>query len=221
MTVMTPHQTTELALRRIVNEVLARYGESIAKEAAKVRTMHPTLSDREIADLLIRRYRRRAGCAGALSGAGGAITLPVTLPAGVLASWVIATQTVLAVANVYGYAPDDEQLLFDVLMVLAANGVISTLQEMTTISAQRMSRKAVEKYITREVMVRINRVVPRKALTKAGQKSLTSFTKLAPLIGAPIGYGFEHRFITGVGRRAIGWYEPPDGPEPSAQAAAA
>jgi len=208
VTVVTPQQATDLVVRNLVREVLARYGETIAADAARLRTKHPALSDRELAHILICRYRRRAGCAGALTGAGGAITLPVTVPAGLLASWMIATQTVLSIANVYGYSPDDEQLLFDVLMVLAADSVITTLREMTTMSAQRASRKAVEKYITREVMVHINRVVPRAVLTKAGQKSVTSFTKLAPIVGAPLGYGFEHIFITGVGRRAINWYDP-------------
>ena len=207
MTVLTPEQTADLAIRSLVTEVLARYGDSIAAETEKLRSKHPALSDRELAHILTCRYRRRAGCIGALTGSGGVITLPVTVPAGLLASWVIATQTVLSIAYIYGHEPDDEQLLFDLLMVLAADSVVTTLREVTTMSAQRVSRRAVEKYVTREVMVHINRVVPRTALTKAGQKSITSFTKLAPLVGAPIGCGFEHLFITCVGKRAIEWYD--------------
>lgn len=206
--ILIPPEATDLAARSLVTDVLARYGDSIAADAAKLRTKHPGLSDRELAHTLVCRYRRRAGCVGAATSSGGVITLAVTVPAGLLTSWVIATKTVLSIANVYSYQPDDEQLLFDLLMVLAADSVVTTLREVTTMSAQRASLKTVEKHVTREVMAHINRVVPRTARTKAGQNSITSFTKLAPLVGAPIGYGFEHLFVTTIGKRAIEWYDP-------------
>ena len=217
---MPTAETAETAFRKLVSDVLERCSSGIQRDVERLRTKHPHMSDRELANIVVARYRRRAGCAGALTGAGGAITMPVTIPAGVLTSWVIATQTVLAVATVYDYSPDDEQLLFDVMMVIAADSVVATLQQMTSISAQHVSKRAIQKYVTREVMVHINKVVPRKVLTKAGQQSLTSFTKLAPLVGAPVGYCFEHVFITGVGRKAIAWYSLDADLEPSVHAAA-
>lgn len=40
-------------------------------------------------------------------------------------------------------------------------------------------------------MVKIWQIVGRKIITKAGEKSLTIFMKLAPLAGAPIGFVFD------------------------------
>jgi hypothetical protein len=76
----------EHTLRRIVREVLATSGESVARSVDRKRRRYPYATDREIANLVIADLSRRAGAAGAITGVGGAITLPATVPAGMLAS---------------------------------------------------------------------------------------------------------------------------------------
>ena len=41
-------------------------------------------------------------------------------------------------------------------------------------ASKGVTKKAINKYITREVMVKIWKVIPQKIITKAGEKSLTS-----------------------------------------------
>ena len=55
-------------------------------------------------------------------------------------------------------------------------------------------------------MKKIWKVIPQKIITKAGQKSLTSFTKMIPLVGAPVGFAFDWAAARTVGRYAIKYY---------------
>jgi hypothetical protein len=69
-----------------------------------------------------------------------------------------------------------------------------------------ITQKAIQKNLTREVMKKIWRYVPQKIITKAGQKSLTSFVKIVPLLGAPIGFGFDYFATRTLGILAIKYY---------------
>ncbi|MHA2758451.1 hypothetical protein, partial [Aeromonas dhakensis] len=69
-----------------------------------------------------------------------------------------------------------------------------------------ITKKAIDKYITKEVMVQIWKVIPKKIITKAGEKSVTSFMKMVPIVGAPIGYAFDWFAAQAVGKTAIKYY---------------
>ena len=55
-------------------------------------------------------------------------------------------------------------------------------------------------------MKRITSLIGRKIITKAGEKSLTSFMKMVPLVGAPIGFAFDWFAARAVGHFAIKYY---------------
>ena len=78
------------------------------------------------------------------------------------------------------------------------------MAEVTKVS--KAQQKAVNKYITRDVMVKIWKVVGRKIITKAGQKSMTSFVKMVPLVSAPVGFAFDWSATQAVGYMAINFY---------------
>ena len=72
--------------------------------------------------------------------------------------------------------------------------------------SKNVTKKMVNKYITREIMVKIWKVVGQKIITKAGEKSLTSFVKMVPLVGAPVGFAFDWTATQIVGNVAIKYY---------------
>lgn len=49
-------------------------------------------------------------------------------------------------------------------------------------------------------MKQVNKVVSRKILTKAGEKSLTSFVKLVPVARAAVGYTVDRGYIRVLSR---------------------
>ena len=73
--------------------------------------------------------------------------------------------------------------------------------------SKSVTKKAIEKYITRDVMVKIWKIVGQKIITKAGEKSLTNFMKMVPLVGAPVGFTFDWIATRAVGKIAIKYYK--------------
>ena len=89
---------------------------------------------------------------------------------------------------------------------MAGNAAKEALKRFGIETSKAITKKVVQKYITREVMKRIWKVIGRKIITKAGQKSLTSFTKMIPLVGAPVGFFFDWISARVVGKCAIKYY---------------
>ena len=60
-------------------------------------------SNDERVDALIDRETIKNFATGFVTGVGGAITLPVSIPSALAASWVIQARMAGAIANVYGH----------------------------------------------------------------------------------------------------------------------
>jgi hypothetical protein len=69
-----------------------------------------------------------------------------------------------------------------------------------------VTKKTIDKYVTREVMKKIWAVIGAKIVTKAGEKSLTSLVRMVPLVGAPVGFAFDWTATRTVGETAIKYY---------------
>jgi len=55
-------------------------------------------------------------------------------------------------------------------------------------------------------MVKIWSIVGRKIITKAGEKSLISFVRMVPLVGAPVGFAFDWAYAKTIGNFAMKYY---------------
>ena len=60
---------------------------------------------------------------------------------------------------------------------MGGSATIGSFSQVGIKIGQEYTKKTVQKYITREVMKRLNRVISRKIISKAGEKSLISFCK--------------------------------------------
>lgn len=112
---------------------------------------------------------------------------------------------VLAVAAVYDEieSPDLKQ---DLVLILAGNSAVTAMRTFGMAAANDMGKRWVQRNVTRETMKQVNKVVSRKLLTKAGEKSLTSFVKLVPVAGAVVGYSVDRSYARTLGTSAIRYY---------------
>lgn len=133
-------------------------------------------------------------------GVGGFITLPVTIPSDLICSWRIQA----SIAYIYGYTTD---LKTDLYIILAGDTAKESLKRFGIEASKAITKNAVEKYIALDVMKKIWSVLGRKIITKAGEKSLTSFSKMVPLVGAPVGFIFDWASTFVVGKCAIKYYK--------------
>ncbi len=149
----------------------------------------------------------KAGGIGAICGLGGFLALPITMPSDMYLTFRIQARMVLAIAYIYGWDVHDDDFATDILLVMGGNAGIDTLKKVGIKVGHEYTKKVAEKLITKEVMKKVNKIVSKKIITKAGEKSLVSFTKLVPLVGAPIGGAFNYFGTLVVGRTALKFYQ--------------
>jgi len=172
----------------------------------KLAEQNKGISCDELAKKILHRKSIKNGLIGAITGLGGLLTLPVSIPADLICSWRIQASMAFSIAYVYGHTKDTTDLKTDLYLILAGDSVKEALKRFGIEASKAITKKAVEKYITRDIMIKIWKVVGQKIITKAGEKSLTSFMKMVPLIGAPVGFTFDWASTQAVGKFAIGYY---------------
>ncbi len=173
----------------------------------KLREQNKNISCDELAKKILHRKSIKNGLVGAITGMGGLITLPVSIPADLTLSWRIQASMAFSIAYVYGHTKDTTDLKTDLYLILAGDSAKEALKRIGIEVSKSVTKKAVQKYITRDVMIKIWKVVGQKIITKAGEKSLTSFMKMVPLVGAPVGFAFDWVSTQTVGIFAISYYK--------------
>lgn len=180
---------------------IARVRAFVVADVERVRKRNPGLSQDQFARLVVKRGTRRVGAASFATGFGGAPTLALNI------SSVLTLQAslVLAVAAVYDEL-DSPDLRQDLVLILSGHSAVAALRRFGVAAANDMGKKWVRKNVTRETMKQVNKVVSRKILTIAGEKSLTSFVRLVPVAGAAVGYTIDRSYARALGESAIRYY---------------
>lgn len=173
----------------------------------QLRKLNPSISNERLVDTIILRRSLKAGGLGAVFGFGGVFTMPITMPSDLYYTFKIQARMVLSVAYIYGWNIDDEDTITDILLVMGGSAGIDALRGVGIKMGQEYAKKIVEKHVTREVMKKINKILSRKIITKAGGQSIFSFTKLVPVVAAPIAGDFNYLGTKGIGRTALIFYK--------------
>ncbi len=194
------------ALERLVDRMVVSAYPKIGPYVDRIRARHPSATDIELARMIVRRKAFKNGLVGAVTGIGGFLTMPVTVPADVIASWRIQITMILAIAHAFRRETDPEELKTDVLMVLAGDSAKEALKRVGIEVTRAMTRRAIQKEISQEVMVKVWAALGRRVAARVGRKSLVKSQRSAPLIGAPIGFVFDWFATQAVGRTAIRYY---------------
>jgi len=194
----------ENGLNYVMDHVITSDSAAIVEYVDKLRSQNEGISNDDLAKKILLRKSFKNGLVGAVMGVGGFITLPVTIPSDLICSWRIQASMAFSIAYVYGYTTD---LKTDLYIILAGDTAKESLKRFGIEASKAITKKAVEKYITLDVMKKIWSVLGRKIITKADEKSLTSFTKMIPLVGAPVGFVFDWVSTLVVGRFAINYYK--------------
>jgi uncharacterized protein (DUF697 family) len=128
----------------------------------------------------------KAGTTGFLTGLGGAITLPVTIPADIATMLYIQIRMVGAIAIMRGYDLQDDQVKTLVLIALTGHSASEIVKNAGIKVGTKMAVNAIKK-IPGSAIRAINRRVGFMLLTKFGSKGIINLGKLVPLAGGVIG----------------------------------
>jgi hypothetical protein len=195
------------------NELISLLKTTIEKEPDRVeeyvehlRKLNRGISKDDLAKKIVSRRSLKAAGVGTITNVGGLITFPVTMPSNLYINFRNQARMVLSLAYLYGWNIRDEDIATDILLVMGGTGVTNTLDKIGIKLGQEYTKKTVNKYITREVMKKVNRVVSRKIISKAGQKSIVSFSRLVPVIAAPIGGTIDYLSTIILAKAALKFY---------------
>ena len=139
---------------------------------------------------------RLAGAGGFVTGLGGIITMPVSLPANVLGFYTIATRMVAAVAELRGYDVSSQGARAAVLLTLVGADADDLLKKaglgaVTGMTGSgRLARLAVSK-MPRAAGMMINKAVGFRLLTTVGGRALARFVRFVPVAGGIVGAGLD------------------------------
>jgi len=160
-------------------------------------------------DMLIRNQVIKCGASGFLTSLGGAITLPVALPANVLSVLYMQLQMIAAIAHMGGYDLQSDRvrtLVIDrvrtlVIACLCGNQLKEVLKQAGIKVGTTLTAKAIQR-LSAVLFNRINRTVTMRLLSRFGTKSAINLGKAIPLVGGLIGGGFDAYSTQIIGNKA-------------------
>ena len=178
-------------------------------------------SNDERVDALIRWETSKNFGSGFLTGLGGLITLPASVPAALGASWAIQARMSAAIAVIYGHDVREDRVRTFVLLTLLGNAGKEVMRQAGIKIGQRVTLALIKK-IPGRMLIEINKKVGFRLLTKAGERGIVNFTKAVPIIGGLVGGTVDAIACQVVGKfakKCFGSETPPDLlPQPPATA---
>jgi hypothetical protein len=151
---------------------------------------------------LIRWQNTKSATSGFLSGLGGAIVLPVAIPANIASVMYVQIRMIAAIAHMAGYDLRDDRVKSLVYTCLCGNAAKDIAKEFGIKFGTKITETAIKK-ISGEVIKKINQAVGFRLLTKFGEKGLINLGKAIPLVGGFIGGtvdGFSTNLIGNIAR---------------------
>ncbi|EGC03721.1 EcsC family protein [Ruminococcus albus] len=142
---------------------------------------------------------------GFLSGFGGAIMLPVTIPANVGSVIYFQMRMIACTAYIGGYDLNCDQTQTFVYACLAGVSVNQLVKQAGIKFGTKMATSLVKK-IPGKTLTKINQKVGFRFLTKFGSKGIVNLGKLIPGVGAIIGGGLDCAETTIISNRAYKWF---------------
>ena len=131
-------------------------------------------------DSLIQWQVIQAGTAGFLSGVGGVFTLPVAIPTNLAAVLYLQLRMVAAIAHIRGYDVHSDRVKGLVIVCLAGSSATDTLKEVGINIGSKLTLRAIQK-IPETMIIKPNRAVGFRLLTKAGAKGIVNLSRIVRL----------------------------------------
>lgn len=135
---------------------------------------------------LIQWQNTKAATSGFLTGVGGLILMPVTLPANITSVLYIQIRMIAAIAHLSGYDLEDDRVKTMVYVCLVGSAASEILKDAGIVIGMKLANNAV-KNISGKVIIQINQKVGFRLLTKFGEKGVVNIGKAIPLAGGLVG----------------------------------
>lgn len=159
----------------------------------------------EACKAMIRNQIAKCTTSGFLTGFGGIITMPVTLPANIGSVLYVQMRMIACVAYMNDYELDSDQTQTFVYACLAGVAVNELIKQAGIKFGIKFANGLIKK-IPGKVLTKINQKVGFRFITKFGTKGIVNLGKMLPGVGAVIGGGLDLVETKAIADRAYKWF---------------
>jgi hypothetical protein len=190
---------------------------AIQARVDELRTSHPSYTNDQLAQALIRSTRRRVAATGALSGAVSiAPGLGTVLAIGTITSQTLYAleqeiELVLGIAMLFGHelAQSDERVIEALVVVGITSGAVKLREDVLVAGGERIAVAAFRRLPGMLISHGGGRVMTRILARFAASGTAKVAARVVPLgVGVAVGAGFDWLAVTGLGRAAMKYYGP-------------
>ena len=142
---------------------------------------------------------------GALTGFGGIITMPVSIPANIGSVLYVQMRMISCTAYMAGYDIKSDQTQTFVYACLAGVAVNQLVKQAGVKVGMKLANNFIAK-IPGKVLTKINQKVGFRLVTKFGTKGVVNLGKMVPGVGAVVGGGLDLFETKAIGDRAYKWF---------------
>ncbi len=153
---------------------------------AELHQRYPTLSQGALVEKIIVQQSLKAGLAGALTGWGGIVTLPIAIPVDFALSTQLQTGLIHFIAEIYAPGQPPEKLRAQTYLILAGN----RFTQQAIDASSRAAQAALARLLTRLL----------------AETVAESLLKVVPVVGGLVGFVFGYATTRATGALAARWY---------------
>lgn len=162
-------------------------------------------SKEEACRAMLRNQIAKCSTSGFITGFGGIITMPVTLPANVGSVIYIQMRMIASTAYMAGYELNSDQTQTFIYACLAGVAVNGLIKQAGIKFGMKFANGLIKK-IPGKVLTKINQKVKFKLVTKFGTKGIVNLGKMLPGVGAAVGGGLDFVETKVIADRAYKWF---------------
>ena len=159
----------------------------------------------EACKAMIRNQITKCATSGFITGFGGFITMPVTLPANITSVIYVQMRMIACTSYMAGFDLDSDQTQTLVYACLAGVAVNNVIKQAGIKFGVKFANGLIKK-IPGKVLTKINQKVGFRFVTKFGTKGIINLGKLIPGVGAVIGGGLDLVETKIIAKRSYKWF---------------
>ena len=157
--------------------------------------------DGERIDALIQWETTKNFTAGFITGLGGILTMPISVPADMVASWLIQARMSAAIARICGFDLKSDRVQTFILACLVGDAVKDAGKAAGLDLTQGLTKTGLKK-VSAEAVEELHKQVGKRLMAATAKKGATSLARSVPLLGGVVGGVFDATACNVVGRTA-------------------
>ncbi len=159
----------------------------------------------EACEAMIRNQIAKCATSGFITGFGGFITMPVTLPANITSVIYVQMRMIACTSYMAGFDLDSDQTQTFVYACLAGGAVNNVIKQEGIKFGVKFANGLIKK-IPCKVLTKINQKVGFRFVTKFGTRGIVNLGKLIPGVGAVISGGLDLVETKIIAKRSYKWF---------------